>query len=174
MELWDELGIPHKERKQVFGPLLPIIGIDVNAWALTLTLMNEAKDKLVEELCQWCKPGRKEKIKRWYQMGGWFNWALNIYPWLRLPLNNFYPKLKGRSDSTALIWVNNTIRNDFTWAIIVLGKFGSKLFQTQFKPNPNCAVWFRFGKSWKKPNGLVSSLAILKNPKPFQTQFKPN
>ena len=53
-------------------------------------------------------------------MGGWFNWALNVYPRLRLALNNFYPKLKGRHDSTAHIWVNNNIWDDFTWAIKVL------------------------------------------------------
>jgi hypothetical protein len=53
-------------------------------------------------------------------MGGWVNWALNVYPRLRPALNNFYPKLKGRHDSTSLIWVNNSIRDDFLWAVRTL------------------------------------------------------
>ena len=53
-------------------------------------------------------------------MGGWMNWAFNVYPRVRPALNNFYPKLKGRRDSTATLWVNNSIRDDFTWAIRTL------------------------------------------------------
>ena len=50
------------------------------------------------------------------------NWAFNVYPHIRPTLNNFYPKLKGRRDSTSLIWVNNSIRDDFTWAVGVLSQ----------------------------------------------------
>ena len=53
-------------------------------------------------------------------MGGWMNWVFNVYPRIRPALNNFYPKLKGRRDSTSPIWVNNSIREDFTWAIKTL------------------------------------------------------
>lgn len=120
MMLWDELGVPHKKHKQVFGRTLLVIEINVDANALTFTLTQEAKEKLIKELLWWCKPGRKEKLKRWYQMGGWFNWALNVYPHLRPALNHFYPKIKGRCDSTSLIWVNNNIRTDFLWAIKIL------------------------------------------------------
>ena len=103
MNLWDELGIPHKPHKQVYGSPLPIIGITVDANNLSLTLSVEAKDTLIAEPRWWCKPGRKEKLRRWYQMGGWMNWAFNVYPRVRPALNNFYPKLRGRRDSTSLI-----------------------------------------------------------------------
>jgi hypothetical protein len=53
-------------------------------------------------------------------MGGWMNWAFNVYPRIRPALNNFYPKLKGRCDSTSPIWVNNSIQEDFSWAIKTL------------------------------------------------------
>ena len=53
-------------------------------------------------------------------MGGWMNWAFNVYPRVRPALNNFYPKLKGHRDSTATLWVNNSIQDDFTWAIRAL------------------------------------------------------
>ena len=118
--LWDELGIPHKPHKQLFGSPLPIIGITIDANDLSLTLSDESRLKLIDELVWWCQPGRKEKLRRWYQMGGWMNWAMNVYPRLRPALNNFYPKLKGRRDSTSLIWVNNSIRQDFSWAVKIL------------------------------------------------------
>jgi len=50
MNLWDKLGIPHKEKKQVFGSPLTIIGISVNANELSFKLSEEAKEKLVKEL----------------------------------------------------------------------------------------------------------------------------
>jgi hypothetical protein len=123
MSLWDELGIPHKTHKQVHGSSIPIIGITVDAKELSLSLSSEAKETLIAELLWWCKPGRKEKLRRWYQLGGWVNWALNVYPRIRPALNNFYPKLKGRRDSTSLIWVNNSIREDFSWAVKVLNQY---------------------------------------------------
>jgi hypothetical protein len=120
LTLWDELGIPHKTHKQIHGSPLPVIGITVDVNELSFALADDAKERLVAEFLWWCKPGRKEKLRRWYQMGGWVNWALNVYPRLRPALNNFYPKLKGRRDSTALVWVNNSIRDDFSWAIKIL------------------------------------------------------
>ena len=120
LSLWDELGIPHKEKKQVYGSPLTVIGINVDANNLSFTLPDEAKVRLMEELKWWCRSGGKERLRRWFQMGGWFNWALNAYPLLRPALNNFYPKLKGRRDSPALIWVNKSIRDDFAWAMRIL------------------------------------------------------
>ena len=133
MTLWDELGIPHKPHKQLHGQSLPIIGITVDASALTLSLSPEARETLIMELQWWCKSGRKERLRRWYQMGGWMNWALNVYPRIRPALNNFYPKLRGRRDSTSLIWVNNSIRDDFTWAVRVLRRYsGVRLLKSVY------------------------------------------
>ena len=70
LSLWDELGIPHCEPKQIHGPEIPIIRINVDVNELPFTLTAGAKDKLIEELQWWCKPGRKEKLCRWYQVGG--------------------------------------------------------------------------------------------------------
>ncbi|KAJ3504145.1 hypothetical protein NLJ89_g8094 [Agrocybe chaxingu] len=115
LSLWDELGVPHKERKQVFGSPLTVIGIQVDPNLMSFTLPDAARDKLVKELDYWCGEKRKERLKRWYELGGWVNWALNAYPLLRPMLNNFYPKLVGRKDSTSCMWVNNSIREDFRW-----------------------------------------------------------
>ena len=87
---------------------------------MTLMLPDEFKRKLTDELTWWSEKGRREKVKHWYQMRGWVNWGLNIYPLLQPALNNFYPKLKGQQDSTLQIWINNSIHNDFTWPLNLL------------------------------------------------------
>lgn len=69
LELWDKLEIPHKEKKQIFGLPLVIIGISVDVNKLMFKLSEEARQKLVEELKWWTRAGGKERLRRWYQMG---------------------------------------------------------------------------------------------------------
>ena len=120
--LWDELGIPHKPQKQVFGSPLTIIGIDVDANLMTLSLPLSAKDSLLSELRFWAaKPPKSSsgsfKLKYWERLAGWFNWALNVYPLLRPALNNVYPKIAGKRVRDQRVYINNAIREDLMWAI---------------------------------------------------------
>ena len=115
LELWDEIGIPHKQKKQVFGSRLSILGIEVNMKDLTFTLPEEAREWLMTELSEWCKAGVRRKVKEWQRLAGWVNWALNVYPLLRPALNNVYDKLKGKNQE-AKVWANNSIREDLRWA----------------------------------------------------------
>jgi hypothetical protein len=120
--LWDELGIPHKEKKQVHGLPLTIIGIDVNANLMTLSLSQEARDHLLTELKIWPSIPPKTssggfKLKYWECLAGWFNWALNMYPLLCPALNNVYAKMIGKGYKDQRIHINNTVREDLTWAI---------------------------------------------------------
>ena len=46
--------------------------------------------------------------------------GFDIHPTLQPALNIFYPKLKGRCDSSSQIWVNNDICNNFEWALKIL------------------------------------------------------
>lgn len=50
LQLWDELGIPHEERKQLFGSPLPVIGFDVDPQLMSITLRPQAKSDLISEL----------------------------------------------------------------------------------------------------------------------------
>lgn len=50
LHLWDELGIPHKEKKQLFGNPLVIIGINVDANLLHMSLPSSAIGDLLAEL----------------------------------------------------------------------------------------------------------------------------
>jgi hypothetical protein len=102
LQVWDELGVPHKEKKQVFGSPLTIIGIDVDPNSMTLTLPPTSRQSLLEELCLWgSKPTSRShgafKLKKWQVLAGWVNWALNVYPLIRPALNNVYPKIAGKT-----------------------------------------------------------------------------
>ena len=41
LQLWDVLGLPHEERKQVFGPELPIIGFDVEPYLMRVRMLED-------------------------------------------------------------------------------------------------------------------------------------
>jgi len=47
LTLFDDLGIPHEEQKQVFGSPLTIIGFDVNPNSMTITMSPEARNDLI-------------------------------------------------------------------------------------------------------------------------------
>ncbi len=64
LNLWDVLGIPHKEKKQVSGAPLTVIGINVDPNAMTLTLPGESRQKLIEELEVWStEPSKAAKLE---------------------------------------------------------------------------------------------------------------
>jgi hypothetical protein len=52
LTLWDDLGIPHKEKKQIHGASIPIIGIQVNPNEVSYTLPEDSHQKLIAELTE--------------------------------------------------------------------------------------------------------------------------
>jgi hypothetical protein len=65
LRLWDELSIPHKSKKQVFGAVIPIIGIDVDPNAMTLTLSREKRVDLCDALYSWAIKPTNGTGNRW-------------------------------------------------------------------------------------------------------------
>lgn len=45
------------------------------------------------------------------------NWGFNVFPLLRPSLNRLYPKIAGKDQPLAKIWVNNAVQEDLTWAV---------------------------------------------------------
>ena len=123
LNLWNKLGIPHKEKKQVFGEKLTIIGIDVDANDLTLTLPNQSKLDLLSQLIEFARTpegsGVKYSLRDFQRLAGWFNWALNVYPLLKPALCNVYAKMGHSKPDKPLtkLYVNNSIRSDLMWAV---------------------------------------------------------
>jgi hypothetical protein len=114
--LWDFLGIPHKEKKQVFGDVLTIIGFLIDPNAMTVTLPPEAKADL---LC-WVRefidtPSRRRTLHDFQVLTGWINWAFNVFPLFRPCLSNVYAKMKGKQNPNAGIYLNNAVKSDLSW-----------------------------------------------------------
>ena len=144
LTLWDELGIPHKPAKRVSGFPLTIIGINIDANKMTLSLPDSAKEQLTAELRFWsAKPPKGSsgsfKLKHWQCLAGWFNWVLNVYPLLRPALNNLYAKIAGKQQKDQRIYINNAIRDDLKWALTHLeSSEGVHLFKS-FSWSPSIA-----------------------------------
>jgi hypothetical protein len=81
--LFDDIGIPHKEHKQVFGSPLQIIGFDVNPNTMMITMPSAARDELVLAIRTFANPRRRQSLRDFQRLAGWVNWALNVYPLLR-------------------------------------------------------------------------------------------
>jgi hypothetical protein len=80
-----------------------------------------ARKRLISELETWTSPSTTRFRLRWWQkLGGWINWALNVFPDLRPCLNAFYSKLAGKSQASLYVRINNDVRNDFIWALSML------------------------------------------------------
>ena len=137
LNLWDELGIPHKDKKQISGTTLTIIGIEVDANNLTLTLPQENKEELMSQLKDFARTlvgnGVKYTLKDFQCLAGWFNWALNVYPLLKPALANIYAKMSHSKPDKPLmkLYVNNSIRSNLLWAVDHLSWLpGSRVLQS--------------------------------------------
>lgn len=122
LDLWDQLGIPHKPKKQVYGEVLMIIGIQVDANRMTLTLPEDRRKALLEELDHFIippGPGKRPKrirLKEYQALAGWMNWSFNVYPLLRPSLSNLYAKLRSLVRLEDRVKMTKAILEDLKWA----------------------------------------------------------
>ena len=118
LRLWDELGVPHEEKKQVSGERLEILGFLVDANAMTITLPREKLDKLLSTIRDFCSPksGRQTR-RRFLQLTASMSWALYVYPMLKPGLRALHQKVSSSSKKGlyAEMYVNDTIRLELDW-----------------------------------------------------------
>ncbi|KIL58037.1 hypothetical protein M378DRAFT_52794, partial [Amanita muscaria Koide BX008] len=118
LHLWDEIGIPHDNAKQVWGETLTIIGFQVDPNAMTVTMPVDKVQDLLTAIKSFCFPpdnSRRHSLRRFMQMAGWINWALNVFPLLKPALSGLFNKIKRKERSEALVYVNQTIRFELSW-----------------------------------------------------------
>jgi hypothetical protein len=117
LQLWDEINLPHKEKKQESGSVLTIIGIEVDANNLTMTMPQESLHDLINAIIDFTSARRKFTLREWQRLAGWVNWSLNVFPLLRPALNNFYAKISGKSAPSRYVRINNAVCADLAWAV---------------------------------------------------------
>ncbi|KAJ3910905.1 hypothetical protein F5877DRAFT_55804, partial [Lentinula edodes] len=118
LTLWDFLGIPHKEKKQLSGSCLPIIGFEVDPNGMSISLPQQSKEDLVTFVQHFVdSPSRRRKLGEYQSLAGWMNWSFNVFPLLRPSLSNVYDKMKGKTNANASIYLNEAVKDDLRWFI---------------------------------------------------------
>ncbi|KZP33130.1 hypothetical protein FIBSPDRAFT_906963 [Athelia psychrophila] len=110
--LWDVIGIPHSEKKQVYGPKITLIGFEVDSYAMTVT--TSCLD-LITSIQIFAQPGQRCSLRDFQRLAGWMNWALNVYPRLKPGLSVMYSKMSKKTEAFRLIWVSVSLCRELHW-----------------------------------------------------------
>ena len=106
LQLWDYIGLPHKEKKQVFSEELPIIGFNIDPNLMHVRMTDESKQQLLAFLREFGVHGTRWPLRDFQRIAGYLNWALNVYPLLCPGLCTLCLKTAGKRHQRALLWVN--------------------------------------------------------------------
>jgi hypothetical protein len=115
LTLFDDVGIPHKERKQVYGLPLQVIGFDVDPNVMTITMPSAAQDELVLAVRTFANPWQCRSLRDFQHLAGWVNWSLNVYPLLQPGLSGIYDRMHHGSYPFQKLSINNTIYKELSW-----------------------------------------------------------
>jgi len=124
LQLWDELGIPHEEKKQLYGEQLVILGFQVDANKMTITLSKEKLDDIVQAIQAFCLRSGSQTLQRFTEMSGILNWSLNVFPLLKPGLRALYEKIDHSQKSNAQIPITTNIRFELSWFAAHAKKLG--------------------------------------------------
>ena len=110
LQLWDEIALPHEEEKQISGTCILIIRFNIDPNAMTVTMSDTKKNELIDACTSFTVCGAHKTLLEFQHLQGWVNWALNIFPHLRLTLCESYQNISGKTQANALIRINNAMR----------------------------------------------------------------
>jgi hypothetical protein len=115
LKLWDEIGLPHVEKKQIYGPTVTFIGFDVDPNAMTISISHNRKQALLDQVVDFAQPGKRRMLKDFQSIAGRINWSLAVFPLLKPCLSAVYAKMAGKSRPLGSIRINNAIRDELLW-----------------------------------------------------------
>lgn len=114
--LWEHIGCPFDDVKQLNGSPLKIIGfwVDINQGSISIPppTINDTVTAIVNFISA---PSRKHSLREWARLAGWLNWVLNVFPWGRPALTEFYRKMSGKHHFHATIFLNREVIDALTW-----------------------------------------------------------
>ena len=115
LELWDKLGLLHEEKKQIYGPIIPFIGFNVDSNSMTVSISDEHCHDLLNKVQDFSKSGKRCSLKDFQSLAGHINWSLAVFPLLKPALSAIYAKMANKSQAMAMIHVNNAVREELLW-----------------------------------------------------------
>ena len=115
--LWDELNIPHAKKKQVYGPIIPYVGFDVDPNAMTISLSDDRRSELIAKVRNFSRIGKRHSLLEYQRLAGHINWSLPVWPLLRPCLSGIYAKIAGKTKSFAGIRVNRAVETELEWFV---------------------------------------------------------
>jgi hypothetical protein len=117
LRLWDELNISHSEKKQIYGPVVPFIGFDVDPNLMTVSISDECWTNLVAKVLAFAKHGKCHSLQDYESLAGHLNWSFAVFPLLKPCLSAVYQKISGKALSLAPIRVNNAVCFELEWFV---------------------------------------------------------
>ena len=103
--LWDKIDLLHAEKKQILGRIITILRFEVDANAMSAYLGMEKWEQLIDSIHKFTW-GSLKTLWEWLRLAGQFNWALNVYLWLRPGLGGIYMKTAGKIQMWGRIKIN--------------------------------------------------------------------
>ena len=115
--LYNELGLPHVKKKQVFGWSLEIIGLYVNPIDMTINMSDRSHNNLITTIQAFVdtSQSRRHPVIKWQRILRWINWGLNAYPLVHPTLQPAYTKITGKHISCARLYLNWSVIQNFLW-----------------------------------------------------------
>ncbi len=115
LTLFDELGVPHEEEKQLHGCILMIIGFDVDPNIMTITMLISSHLELIHAIRNFALVGTCQPLQALDSLARWCNWSFNVYPLLCPGLSTLYVKTQGKSHPFQLVWVSKALCRELLW-----------------------------------------------------------
>lgn len=132
LELFDYLNVPWNWEKQLWGSQIEVIGHWIDCEAMTISLADEKRIALAEELELFASQ-RSQPLVKWARVTGWANWGLNIFPLGRWALQSSWDKMAGKTKRNALVPGNQATTSDLRWLSKALMKWeGRQLLESFF------------------------------------------
>ena len=115
LELWDELGIPHDEEKQLSGSPLTIIGFEVDPNLVSVGLPASRRSELFAAIDDFAHVGQKRTLLNFQHLAGMIESALVANPFGRPGLSGIHAAMSGTQNPKALIPVSARVRHELRW-----------------------------------------------------------
>ncbi|KAF8426442.1 hypothetical protein L210DRAFT_3652909 [Boletus edulis BED1] len=133
--LWDGIGLPHDEPKQVFGDTLEVIGFIVGPNAMSVLFPEDKRAELLVRIRTFAVVGKRWPLREVLRIAGWCNWAFNVFYLLPPGLSALYEKVSGKTNMFAGVSVNTTVVRELGWLAVTWNTCPGSVFSTHVLGN---------------------------------------